>query len=260
MLPNDHAEKGCILMLTIEELIVYLAKDHPLKDFEILVISKDIITESRANRQISSSGDTSITEESRYDNVDFVMNLIPSMNVLSIFYSDGFSGQRGEVFDQFREAYEGQLSSDDAMTELICIADMVVNDHISIILLCAPLDKKMGYPGVLTQFITDMFGIKCYMVDEIIDPNIDVTDIGNRDEIVKTVNDLKCQFSEVNEAEGFFNHLVDSVRGKYKELLMKKDTPQLIQTAMNVGAVLRRKDSREQIIDRIIDAMTKRSS
>ena len=68
MIPSDFTQKGCLLMVTIEELITYLAKDHPLKDFEILVVSKDIITETRANRTTSEYGN--IVEESKYDNID----------------------------------------------------------------------------------------------------------------------------------------------------------------------------------------------
>ena len=256
MIPSDFTQKGCLLMVTIEELITYLAKDHPLKDFEILVVSKDIITENRANRTTSEYGN--IVEESKYDNIDFLPNLNPNTNVLGILYSDGFSGRNGEVFEQFSEAYEQQLSDDGIFVDLICIVGMVVNDHIPTIVLCAPLDKKVGFPGVLMSYIQDMFGIKTYEIDDVIDPDVDVTDIGDREAVKAAVDEYRKQYSEVNEADGFFNHLIDSVRGKYKELLQKKSQAQLIEIAMNVGAVLRRKDTKEQMIDRIIDAKIKK--
>ena len=46
MLPDTFKDKSCILLLSIKELIGVIAKDYPLRDFQIIVSDNDIITEN----------------------------------------------------------------------------------------------------------------------------------------------------------------------------------------------------------------------
>lgn len=253
MLPKNYTERGCILFATINDLITYIARDYPLKNFEVVVISKSIITESRGKEQRNFGNQ--IVDESKYDNVDFIPNLIPTTSTLSLLYS-GKKG--GSGYEDFSNAYLTQLGEDEVFNGLICLVDMAFTDHIPILVLAVDVDFNMGYPDILMGYIHEMFGYKCYTTKDFLDPECDICDVGDRAQIEELLKEYKIQFGEQNDVDAFYNFMTESIRVKYKSLLDKKTTEQLVQIATDAGIFIRKRDTKDDIIRKIIDAKAKR--
>ncbi len=253
MLPDNYTERGCILFSTVNDLVRYIARDYPLKNFEVVVISKSIITESRRKEQRNVGNE--IIDESKYDNVDFIPNLIPTTSTLSLLYS-GRKG--GSGYEEFSSAYLNQLAEDAVFSELICLVDMAFTDHIPILVISIEIDFSMGYPDILMSYIEQMFGYKCYTVNDFLDPEVDVCNVGDRSEIEAVLNEFKAEFSEANDKDAFFNYMVESVRVKYQGLLEKKTMEQLVQIATESGIFIRKRDTKEDIIRKIVNSKAKR--
>ena len=79
MLPDTFKDKPCILLLSIKELIGVIAKDYPLRDFQIIVSDNDIITEN----SVKNNYRRDIKYESNYDNIEFLPSIIPQATVLN---------------------------------------------------------------------------------------------------------------------------------------------------------------------------------
>lgn len=253
MLPTDYKEKGCILFVTINDLITYIARDYPLKNFEVIVISKSIITESRGKEE-RSFGNLAV-DESKYDNVDFVPILIPTTSTLSLLYA-GRMGGGG--YEEFSSAYLLQLNENEAFTELVCIVDMAFSEHIPILIVAVDIDFNMGYPDLLMEHINQSFNYHCHGISEFLDPSFDVCEVGDRVRIQEALDDYKAQLSQMNDKNAFFNYMVESARVKYKELLEMKTMDQLVLIATDAGVFLRKRDKKEDIIRKIIERKVKK--
>ena len=244
MMPSDMTDTPALLFMDIMELIKYVARDYTLKQFEIIIASRDIITDDQKVR----CDVTTFT--SKYDNIDFAPYLAPSSAAMNYRYDPAPSN-----IDKFEQAYDNQLTSIDIFTDVLCIADMVVNSRVPVIILYTQLDNKCGYPKILREFIEDKFDLKSYTVDDILDPDIDVTNIGDVDVIKKHIAEEKTYLSESNTTDAFYNYLTESISAKYKDVLGRKSVGQLMEIAAKNNVVVSKKASKEEIINRIMRQM-----
>lgn len=61
MKPNSLKGSSTILFMTVMDLVTYVARDWPLKDFQILVASQDIIaSDMSSNRNANSVKNISV--------------------------------------------------------------------------------------------------------------------------------------------------------------------------------------------------------
>lgn len=241
-------KKGAAMMMTPMDLVSYVAKDFPLRNFQILIISRDIVADSQVN-----TGNT-VRYRSAYDNVDFMMTVVPSGGVINMKYS--YDTEKGN--QEFELAYDNQLSADDAFTDLVCMVDMVVNDHVPVIMLCSNVDFQTGFPEQIRRFVYDRFGFSIYTIDDALDPTLDVTDYGDEEEIRKAVAEYKVELTENHDEQSFFNWLTDSLFTKYRDVLMKKTPEQLARIASENGIFVRRNATKEAMVDRIVSKYCQR--
>lgn len=249
MKPETLKGTSTILFMTVMDLVTYVAKDWPLKEFQILVASQDIVTSDQAaNRQ-----DKSVRYTSIYDNIDFMRSVIPSSTTMTYKYS-----RTPEMDDRFEMAYDNQLSADDAFQDILCMVDMAVNDKIPIIVLFSDVDFCTGFPEQLRRFVYDRFGFVIHTTEDLLDPDVDITKYGDPDEVQINIRQYKLELSGNEKEEEFFNWMVDSMSEKYRDILMKKSIDQLVTLATNKGIFVRRKASKESIVDKILARMDQR--
>lgn len=251
MKPNSLKGSSTILFMTVMDLVTYVARDWPLKDFQILVASQDIIaSDMSSNRNANSVKNISV-----YDNIDWMMSIVPSGTTMNFKYMRTTEGD-----DKFEMAYDNQLSGDEAFSDILCMVDMAVNDHIPVIVLFSNVDFIVGFPEQLRQFIYDRFGYVVHTTDDLVDPDVDITDVGDLEFIKMNVSDYKAELSEGNQENEFFNWLTDSMAEKYRDILMSKSEDQLVKLATSKGIFVRRKASKEAIVNKILAKMEQRRS
>ena len=236
-------DKGCLLFMPITRLFQEFAQNHVLKDFEILVVSRDITTNS-----VYKNG-TSVTYTSKYDNIDFVPSLLPAPLVLELGY--GVSGERQSV--AFQEAYDDQLTKEDAMKDILSIIDMVVRDHLHVIILCTNLDLQVGYLPYLKEFLSDRFGFNMYDLDDVYDPEVDIFDIGDEETIKRQWKMYYEDWSGSSNVEEFMNFYTDSLIGKFQSILENKTLEELQHQAYQNQIWVNKNWPKETVIEAILD-------
>lgn len=242
MMPVDKGGEGWFLHLTINEFMEFFVKDQTkdLRNYYILVVSREIFANDKCN-----TGRNQIQYISRYDNIDFVPSVIPKAAAMEYLGAD--------ETDRFSSIYEKQLMSDDVMNDLLCIADMVVNDGLKVIILHHGFDQKMGWIQILVDVFEDIFNITCYGAVDILDPDTDTNNYGDKEEITKAINQYKSYLVDTGKAEDFFNTFTDSLEGTYREILSRRSTHELIEFATKKGFWVNRRAPKEEIIDKIIE-------
>lgn len=233
-------DRGCLLFMTVSELFRGFAEYYPLSEFQILVISKDIVTDQKQSKN------NLVYYESKYDNVDFVPTLYPNAAVMQFAYNCGNK-------ESFLRQYDAQLCSEDCMTDICCIVDMVMNDNVKCIILVTNLDMTVGYIPYLKEFMETRFGFLMYDLYDFNDPTMDVFDIGNREAIQKQL-ELEIQdLTGSTNIDAFMNWYTDSMLGKFRKLLEEKSIEQLVDVANSRGIYVNSRWDRERIITTIID-------
>ena len=135
---------------------------------------------------------------------------------------------------------------------------MTIHRKVPIIILYAPLSIRQHIPDVLRQYLMDAFGIKAYDAVDLMDDSVDVLDIGDINEIEKNLDDSMKLIASSDSEEDFYNYMTDSLLGKYRGMLEKKNEEQLRAIASSKSIFLRRGLDREGIIDAIINKLSKR--
>jgi len=248
MLPKSFKDTSCILTLDIKELIGIIAKDYPLRDFQIIVADRDIVT---AN-SVKNNYRRDVSYESNYDNIEYVSSIIPNPTVLNHIW-DVENGR-----SRFEEAFVTQLQGDQAASDITCMIDMTLHRKVPIIILYAPISMNQHIPDVLRQYLYDAFGLKTYDAVDLMDDSVDVLDIGNINEIEKNLDDSMKMLANSDSEDDFYNYMTDSLLGKYRGMLEKKTEEQLREIARTKSIFLRRGLDREGIIDAIINKLSKR--
>lgn len=248
MLPDTFKGKPCIVTVSIKELIGIIARDYPLRDFQIIVADQDIITAT----SIKNSYRRDVKYESNYDNIEFVPSIVPQATVLNRIW-DIDSGR-----EKFEDAFVAQLQGDAATSDIICMIDMTIHRKIPILIVYAPVSISQHIPDVLRQYLFDAYGVKSYDGVDLMDESVDVLDIGDINEIEKNLDDGMKLLADSQNPEEFYNYMTDSLLGKYRGLLERKTEEQLRAIAASKQIFLKRSLDREGIIDTIINRLSKR--
>ena len=234
---------GSLLIMTIDELFMKFGKDKDLKQYQILVVSRDIIT----NIQKKLNNDQ--TYESKYDNIDFVPSLLPTVAAMEFAYGDNE--------ETFFQAYESNLISDETMIDLVSIVDMVVSDNLDVIIVVSILDMKSKFPYFLRNFIVERFKLNCYIYEELLDDeSLNPSDIGNVEEIKTILDYYKASFAESENAKvEFFNRFTDNMNQKFKSILLSKSVEELVKYANKHGLHVNKRKPKEEIVETLCKKM-----
>lgn len=148
-----------LVFISFTDLMTDFAKDHDLHEWEILISSSEIFGSLQMRTAIS--GITGqVKYSSKYDNIEFVDSLRPSPSALESAY--------GITRNRFVELYQGQLLGSDAMMDLCCIVDMMINEDCSIMIVMSDFESNTSrIPEVLRQFIEDEFGVIGYLYSDL---------------------------------------------------------------------------------------------
>lgn len=217
-------------------------KDEPFDNYEILVISKDII----ADQKIVTEDGTS-SYQSRYENIDFDLTLVPTPKVFEFYH--------GSTPSSYVESYQDQLMLENRLTSLCCIVDLVVNDNRNVVMLCSKAEYRMEYLHILLDFLSEQFKIKGYDIDAYLEKE-DITQIGDVEEIRKMLLFHMTNLELIDTDTGLvMNSLMSDMVEKYKEVLMNKDKEELFRIAVNKGAYVNKRRPKEEIVDHILKKM-----
>lgn len=239
---------GVILYLTTEDFFMNYVKKNPLNTTQIIIISRDIISSIKKKEQYNS-----ILYDSKYDNIDFVPTLLPTPSSLEYAYGDDKS--------RFREAYEGHLLGDDEFSDILCIADMVVNDGIDVILLSSKAEFASTFPYILKELVQRTIGLNICLGEQLAEAETDeeydkLLDLGDIEEIKRLISYNMVQIlsggiDEKDASKIFFNRFMENAPTKYRKILMTKSEEELLKMAREKGLRLSRKKSKDEIINAI---------
>lgn len=237
---------GICLYMTVEEFFTEYVKNNDLEMTQILIISRDVIADIKTKEKYNY-----ISYSSKYDNIDFVPELLPTPSSLEYAYGDDKT--------RFIESYDGHLRDDDPFTSIICIADMVVNDGIDVILLSSKAEFASRFPYLLKDFVFEILGLKIRLSEELIEVDSEeeyeklISDIGDIDDIKTLIEVNKKELIEDKSSpENFFNHFMEDAPMKYRKILMTKEVEQLINLGKEKGLRLSRRKPKEELVDILV--------
>lgn len=243
---DNKRTHGICLYMTVEEFFTEYVKNNDLDMTQILVISRDVTADIKTKEKYNY-----ISYSSKYDNIDFVPELLPTPTSLEYAYGDDKT--------RFIEAYDGHLRGDDPFTSIICIADMVVNDGIDIILLSSKAEFASRFPYLLKDFVFETLGLKIRLSEELTDADSEeeyrqlISDIGDIDDIKTLIDVNKRELMEDKSSpENFFNHFMEDAPMKYRKILMTKEVEQLISLGKEKGLRLSRRKPKEELVDVLV--------
>lgn len=242
MKKRNHA---ILLYMTIEEFFTEYVKSNRLDNAQILIVSRDVVGDIKIKESYSK-----ISYESRYDNITFVPSLIPSVASMEYVYGDDKS--------RFTEMYEGHLLGDDVFADILCIADMVVNDGIDVILLSSKGDFASTFPYILKDFVYKQLGINICLSEQLAEAESEeeyeqLLSLGDMDEIRTLLEFNKKELTEGRAtADEFFNRFMEDAPMKYRKILMTKDKDYIIDLGKEKGIRMNRRKSKEELIDILV--------
>ena len=233
--------KGSLYYMTVNEFFSEFMKSKLMtnpSNFEVIVISKDIIADQRYTKY------NNTMYESRYDNINFALELFPNMQVLEYLY--------GASIDDFALRYKTQLSYNDQMKILCSIVDLVVNDGVDVIMICSNIETRMYYMDILADYMYDSFGIIVNKYSETKGSESEF-DYGNFDKIRLALRFHIENLGFVDDTvDTFFNTFVKDMAEEYRQLLMKKSIDELFVIGTNRGVYVNRHKPKEFIVDHIL--------
>ena len=231
-----------LMFMSFTDFITKFAKDHEINKYELIIISKDLVTSIQ--RRIPETNST--TYESKYQNIDFASNLYPLTSVMEFSYSSSK--------ERFAEAYINQLDNSENFQDLCCIADLIVNDNKDVILLCSNIEYQQGFMQILSEHMFNMFRLESYSYEEFLEKD-GIIEIGNKDEI-KTYLDHKLGVLLGDDVvDYFFNRFTDDMEEQYKNLLMKKSIDDLVKLGNMKGIYVNKRKPKEEIVDHIFNSL-----
>lgn len=234
-----------LIYMTVEEFFTEYVKMNDLSKTQIIIISRDVITDIKKKEQYNN-----ITYSSKYDNVEFVPSLLPTPSSMEYIYGDDKT--------RFIEAYDSHLLSDESFSDLLCIADMVVNDGIDVILLSSRAEYASRFPYYLKEFTFDKFGLNICLSEELKEADTDeeyeaCLNLGDIDDIKTLIDYNKKELTEGKvSAEEFFNRFMEDAPTKYRKILMTKDVEYLVSLGKDKGLRLSRRKPKESLVDTIV--------
>lgn len=276
-----------LMFIDIETLVTDYAKDHDLAKWEILIVSREIVG-TLALRSSSSYGITTDVEfESKYENIEFVPSLRPTPSMLETLFD-------GNGASSFIELYKNRLIDSEPFIDICCIADMIINSDLNVMIVMTDYELKSHIAEVLREFIEEEFGIYGFMYSDLKrletylgDPSYDkiveslpfdvpdtftgrnfevITCQFNTDEIDKLKENLELQkavASNINAKAGeeddltsiFFNKITETLEEKVREILNKKSLEMIRELCRKKEIRVSPSATKESLIDRIMANM-----
>lgn len=241
------SDKAILYYMTVNDFFTdfmkkYIAKEDK-KPFEIVVISKDIITNNRYSTRMQTK------YISDYANVNFAMDLYPAPSLEEYMYNT--------EADNFAQHYKTQLSYEEPMTTLCSIADLVVNDNTDVILMCSYTDSKSTpYMDILCEFIYDNFGIVVNKYKDTKDKENVEFDSGDYEKAQKLLEFQIQNQGLVDRYVGtFFNKFTKDMADDYRKILMSKTMDELVVIGANRNLYINRHKPKEYIVDHILKSI-----
>lgn len=230
---------GSLMIASVNDFFGSYLRHNKLSQFELMILGRDINTQDQIN------DDGKISYRSNFEHVNFVSGISPSTYVEQYAY--------GLNMTEFLSAYEHQLTTPEAMMNLCCIVDLVVNKDVNVIFLCSEREFKMGFVDPLREFIFNMFGL--YMVTSIecmYDPGL-LTSYGDKNDIRRKLNYQIKEHELVDKGLGkFINRFCDDIEKSYRETLMSKSIDELYQYGLKYSIHVNKYKPKEYIVDRIM--------
>ena len=276
-----------LMFIDIETLVTDYAKDHDLAKWEILIVSREIVG-TLALRSSSSYGITTDVEfESKYENIEFVPSLRPTPSMLETLFD-------GNGASSFIELYKNRLIDSEPFIDICCIADMIINSDLNVMIVMSDYELKSHIAEVLREFIEEEFGIYGFMYSDLKrleiylgEPSYDkivesmpfdvpdtftgrnfevITCQFNTDEIDKLRENLELQkavASNINAKAGeeddltsiFFNKITETLEEKVREILNKKSLEMIRELCRKKEIRVSPSATKESLIDRIMANM-----
>lgn len=243
--------KGFLMFVSVKEMFTDILKwnndgTFPFipKETHFLVCSRDICTDMVKNNSSYGMGVSNVYQ-SKYCNVDFLMSLLPTPQMMEFATTSNF--------DEFAVDYLERLSGEYPMTDIISICDIVVNRKRPVFIICSRMDFEYQYPYILRDFIDNEFGLHGYMLDEISVDNIEqVCQIGDEDAISKSIQEHINTLLLQTDKDYFINELAEDMEKAYRKMLENRTEEELKKIANEYNLFVSRKDDKERIIDKII--------
>lgn len=240
----EEKKVGTILIVPIGSFFSEYMKEQKgqLKDYEIIIISKDIVSDIRSRT-------SNVNQyESRFKYVDFAVNLFPDQGVQEYYYG----GQR----DTFNQLYATQLGKVENMTDLCSIVDLVVNEGKNVIILFSNAEYKAEYYQYLKDFVYVSFGLIMTAYEDYVADHNAIHDIGD----VKKIRELlefQLQNNDIiDEAINIFvNKYAEDLVGEYRDILMSKTMDQLKEIGLKHNVYINKLRPKEYNVDNILQAM-----
>lgn len=281
---------SALVFIGFSDLLTDFAKDHDLYDWEILVSSAEI--SGSLQMRTDSSGITGgIHYESKYDNIEFIDSLKPTPSSMESAFGRGPSNRK-----KFEEMYISQLLSSDAMVDICCIVDMMLEEDANVLIVTSDFECSARTHHVLRDFIEEEFGIIGYIYSDLKNlsdnygtsgyekilntSSIDVPDTftGRNFEVITSNNmtDSVEVIKEILEAQKiiaanlaaspgeeesltsiFFNKFTETLEDKIKERLESKDIDLIKELCRQKKIRIIPNATKESLIDKLMYSIKK---
>lgn len=223
---------------------LYDNKDKSFSNYNIIVVSRDIITDEKCV-----DGEGYSTYKSKYKNIDFLLNLYPSPKVLEFYH--------GSSANVFAEAYIDQLKLDNNRIDICCILDMVINDDKNVILICSKNELLMEFFDILKDYINSEFGCNIYSMAEYYENKDCINNLGDMDDVKKLLLFHMKELGLIDDVTGVVvNYMMPDMIEKYREVLMKKSKDELFKIAASKGTYVNKHGTIESMVDHILKKYT----
>lgn len=281
---------SALVFISFGDLLTDFAKDHDLYEWEILVSSSEI-SGSLQMRTDSFGIMGGIHYESKYDNIEFIDSLKPTPSSMESAFGGGPSSRK-----RFEEMYTSQLLSSDAMVDICCIVDMMLEENANILIVISDFECSARTHHVLRDFIEEEFGIIGYIYSDLKNlsdnyatsgyekilntSSIDVPDTftGRNFEVITSNNitDTVGAIKENLEAQKiiaanlaaspgeeesltsiFFNKFTETLEDKIKERLESKDIDLIKELCRQKKIRITPNATKESLIDKLMYSIKK---
>lgn len=283
----NNGKKGSIVFINYDDLLMKFAKDNDLSEYEILIISHEIVG-SLKMKSTSYGISSNIEYESKYENIEFVSSLRPPVSAIEHISLNNK--------DTFLELYNNHLLSSEPYMDICSILDMAVNQGIQILMVSSAYEDALDIPYYLKEFIKDTFGFICYefedlervkdayeetdkhlkakkmkslpfdIPEEFYGNNFEVIvqNFGDEDAVREQLELEKIVAANMRAKAGheddlqsiFFNSITESLEEKVRENLLKRTDEQIKDmcrsSGIRIGSTY---TSKETLVDKIIHSM-----
>lgn len=234
--------KGSLLFMTIDNLFTNYLRNRVLTNYEIIIVSHDIVSDIRRNGRNNTK-----FYESKFANIDFCPSLYPNVITLNVLYES----TKKDFYKAYKEYLTTHIS---CISELCDIVDMVVNRNINVILICSDKDWISDFFYVMRDTIQEMFGLYGISYDEFeVDPEL-LHKYGDEEDIKAHLEYYIIESDSVDKLTGkYINKYVDDKAGILEKVLMNKTDKELREYCESNNIYYNKRKSKEYTVAHILD-------